>query len=248
MNEQVTKYSAVAGGGVAVGIAVGYFIAKKRLEGVYRGLADEEIASVKDQYKRREKTDEYSSPEKILKAKYGETVTELGYHSEVTDEEVAETLGSNDITDDIDGNAIVIEKTNLNIFENTEEIENVLLSDRPRTPDAPYLISADEFMQNEVEYDQISLSYFEGDKTLADEREEIIPDIEMTVGADNLLEYGRTGDADKHVVYVRNELLKTDFEIVQEEGSYSVMILGEQLLEESMSHARTRKPRNDRDD
>jgi type IV secretory pathway VirB10-like protein len=90
---------------------------------------------------------------------------------------------------------------------------------------APFHISTDDFMDDENEFSKITITYFEGDDTLIDERESIIPDIDGTVGRDNLHHFGEDSDS-KDTVYVRNEKLQTDFEVVREEGTYTQMVLG----------------------
>lgn len=95
----------------------------------------------------------------------------------------------------------------------------------PPDPDNPYVISVEEFMGNDSGYDQITISYYEEDDTLCDEREQPIPDVEGTVGSGNLQRFG-VGSDDVNIVYVRNERLRTDFEICRESGSFVQKVLG----------------------
>lgn len=81
----------------------------------------------------------------------------------------------------------------------------------------PYVISPDEFGEDQ-EYEQISLIYY-ADNTLADD-ENIVMDeeeIERTVGMDSLT---RFGEYEPDSVFVRNDELKTEYEILLDQRPY----------------------------
>lgn len=82
--------------------------------------------------------------------------------------------------------------------------------------DKPYVISPEEFDDNE-DYDTVSLTYY-SDGVLTDERDNIIEDIEGTVGEDSLTHFGEYEDDS---VFVRNDLLKTDYEILADDRKFS---------------------------
>lgn len=80
----------------------------------------------------------------------------------------------------------------------------------------PYVIPPTDF--GEIEYNTITLSYYK-DGILADyETNEIIEDIDRTVGLDSLSHFGEYED---NCVYVRNDRLKCDYEILKECQAYS---------------------------
>lgn len=80
----------------------------------------------------------------------------------------------------------------------------------------PYVISPEEF--NELEdFDVVSLTYY-ADDILTDDRNEIIEDINGTIGVDSLNHFGEYEDDS---VFVRNELLKVDYEILRDLRNYS---------------------------
>lgn len=82
--------------------------------------------------------------------------------------------------------------------------------------DKPYVISPEEFDDNE-DYETVSLTYY-SDGVLTDERDNIIEDIEGTVGEDSLTHFGEYEDDS---VFVRNDLLKTDYEILADDRKFS---------------------------
>ena len=87
-------------------------------------------------------------------------------------------------------------------------ISNVIYS-------APYIITPDEFASN-YEYDTIDITYF-ADGVLADENNEPLEDIENTIGNDAIKHFG---EYEFDAVYVRNEQLKCDYEIIRDERNY----------------------------
>lgn len=94
----------------------------------------------------------------------------------------------------------------------------------------PYIISHDEYFGTEEEFEKVSIVYFEGDDTLADERNQVIQDVEYAVGQRHLEMYGPrwedvTRSEDPEIVYVRNTNLSTDFEIARDPAKYQVAIL-----------------------
>lgn len=108
----------------------------------------------------------------------------------------------------------------------------------------PYLITPEQF-ENDVPYfDKITISYYYGDDTLADEQEEIIPDIESVIGEDALYAFGMNkGDPD--IIHVRNERLASDFEICRTDLSYAEHVLG--IFEDKPRPPRRRKSDEEHD-
>lgn len=99
-----------------------------------------------------------------------------------------------------------------------------------------YIISAEEFNTEMLHYDKLTITYYDEDDTLADEQEEIITDIDDVVGDDALTKFGyMSGDAD--IVFVRNEGLAVDYEVIRVFKSYSETVLG--IIEEPR-HTRRR--------
>ena len=80
----------------------------------------------------------------------------------------------------------------------------------------PYVITPEEFSEN-FEYDTVDITYF-ADGVLADENNEPIEDIENTIGNDAVRHFG---EYEPDSVYVRNERLKCDYEILRDERKYA---------------------------
>jgi hypothetical protein len=89
----------------------------------------------------------------------------------------------------------------------------------PMTVDKPYVIAPEEFGELD-DYETISLIYY-ADQVLADDNDVIVDDIEDVVGFDSLNSFGEYED---DLVFVRNDRLKCDYEILLDQRKYSDVI------------------------
>lgn len=129
-------------------------------------------------------------------------------------EEVIEAVEENDI--------IVLEQSSAVAWDWEEELEH-------RTETAPYILHKEEFYADEKNYSQISLTYYTGDDTLADEDDAPVYNHSGVVGA---LDFGH-GSGQENVVYIRNDERKAEYEVTRIDGHYSIEILGYEM-EKSM--------------
>lgn len=81
----------------------------------------------------------------------------------------------------------------------------------------PYVISPEEFVSEHKEYDKTTLMYFTDGILLEEMSREIIPDIESAIGSESLNHFGEYED---DVVYVRNERISTDFEVIFNDAAF----------------------------
>ena len=95
--------------------------------------------------------------------------------------------------------------------------------------DEPYIIDVDEFGMNE-EYDTMCLTYF-ADGVLVDDSDEVVEDPDVVVGLDNLKIFEEFGAS---AVYVRNEVWKTDFEILKDDWNWADLQETEKKMYEEM--------------
>lgn len=115
----------------------------------------------------------------------------------------------------------------VNIFDNgagdewdyRQEIQN-------RDKSRPYIIHVDEFVADEMGWDsQSTLTWYEKDQVLCDSHDKPIYNHQEVVGE---LLFGH-GSNDANVVYVRNEQLQAEYEILRDDGSYEEVVLGEEM-------------------
>ena len=88
-----------------------------------------------------------------------------------------------------------------------------------------YVISIAEYREGKEDYDRQTLTYFAGDDVLCDESQGHIPEQDAIVGEENLTRFG-DGSNDNNVVYVRNDAIQRDFEILHSAGNYEQEVLG----------------------
>lgn len=84
--------------------------------------------------------------------------------------------------------------------------------------DCPYVIPPENF--GDSGYDTISLIYYK-DEVLADDMDELVEDIDERIGSESLNHFGEYED---DVVFVRNDILKADYEISRDNRRYSDVV------------------------
>lgn len=247
--QQITVVVVTAVVSAAVAGVVTHHFTKKHLKAKYEEVISQELEDAKKFYSRLHKTDEYSDPVKLAE-KYeddpdsemvSEAVEAIQRYSPSEVEKPVETeeaLIIEEKTETVVRKNIFTEaQADGDGFKLEEEMKN-------RRPDRPYVISYDEFFENEPEFEEMSLTYFEGDDVLVDDRDQHIDDTEGLVGNANLLRFGH-GSKDKNVVYIRNERLQLNIEVMHSHGKFTETVLG--FIEHSSDSGRNRRFRRDDD-
>ena len=188
----IVKDIALVAVGAAAGFAGGWLLTKRK----YEKKAEEDISDIRQYYlekdlKRQKANEEIK--EKIEKA-----------------EETSKKLG--EILDKVEYHKIVKNEYK----EGDEEVRAEQESPEEELPDKPYMISEDEYLEGNNDYEKISLTYFTMDDTLADDTDEMV-DVEETISSDIFNQISESDDGD---FYVRNDSVQTDFEVVKLDASY----------------------------
>ncbi len=255
MNVSFLKTQVSLGPVMAVTFAVGagsaaaaYFITKHQFQTIIREEVGREIADTKRFYAKMAKRQEeelYATATEAAKALIPkEETVELDDSQDDIRNSVSEYVNRTlpyvstgaDSKDDPD----MIEITH-NVFTDADSASGEWDYDeelKTRTPDKPYIIEHDEFYQSDMI--STTLTYFEGDGALADDSDEHIPDIEGTVGSENLARFGH-GSRDNNILYIRNEKLDLLIEVVRNQGKYTEQVLG--FLEHADDGYDYRRPR-----
>jgi hypothetical protein len=116
-----------------------------------------------------------------------------------------------------------------------------------RSPNRPYVIHRDEKDESEDTYDTVSYTYYEEDDVLSNERDEVIgkEERDALIGEANLNRFGH-GSGDPSIVYIRNDKLEMQMEIVRSSNSYAEEVHGFQHSEPiSRRHRRERRLSDD---
>lgn len=103
--------------------------------------------------------------------------------------------------------------------EDDAEDSYIIHDEYPREERAskPYVIGPDLYSEDFHGFDKCVLVYWRGNDMLLTDEQEIM-DIETTIGRSSLEHFG---EYESDTVFVRNERLGCDFEVLLEEGSYA---------------------------
>lgn len=118
-------------------------------------------------------------------------------------------------------NNVFIEHYDLKAWDYDEELAN-------RKPDEPYVIHKDEFMENEHDYNQETLTFYAGDEIMADQTDAPMYGWFDMMGT---LKFGH-GSEDPNVVYIRNDVLHYEWEILRHSGRFEVEVGGFSIEQE----------------
>ena len=215
--------------GAALGGAVAYKLVEKRLIKQYDERLQDELEKTRTYYKKMAKEGEFESPEAAVQALVPEEVVDA---QKTYQGRPNQRTAYNKPTEIVENHLTIENKTlEVNVFTDNAPDEargwdyDVELAKRAEKPDEPYVINFDEFNEGQDTFDKTNLTYYQEDDTLVDERDQPIDNVEYIVGDDNLTKFGH-GSNDHNVVYVRNEKIGTDFEIIRSKGSYQHEVLG----------------------
>ena len=177
-----------------LGVAVGSVVTWWYVEKKYEQIAQDEIDSVKEVFSKRE-TEFTEDTEVQIKADNAkEKPSVMEYAAWLR------KRGYTNYSDMVD--------------EKPEEVK-----EEPMSVDKPYVIAPEEFGELD-DYETISLIYYT-DQILADDNDVIVDDIEDVVGFDSLNSFGEYEDDS---VFIRNDRLKCDYEILLDQRKYSDVI------------------------
>lgn len=234
----------------SIGAFVGYKVAEKRLSTKFDKLLAEELEKTKEHYSAITKTGDYETPEStaaiLISEEEREEFTKISSEYEQESNEFAGvSVQEKSKTLDSDGDEVEVTKTR-NIFVDGRPIEefDYEAEEENRSGDHPYVISMEEFFENEPDHIQFSMVYYEGDGVLTDDSDEIVEHVSEYIGEENLTRFGY-GSKDRNMVYIRNEKTNADYEIARSAGHYVTEVLG--MDEEPEQRVKNRKFRGDDD-
>lgn len=216
---------------LSAGAALGYRIAKKRLEPKFAKIADDEIREARERYKKLYKADEFETPAEAVKAlipqKDQATVIALvdrysgrKDHSEKLQKVYSET---EEIVETVVETNIFVEGEPLNADEWDYDVEK-----ETRTDEAPFIIHHDEFFENSWNWESAQLTWWAKDGILADAEDRAIDEVDVIVGEDNMEKFGH-GSGDANLIYICNPVHETLLEVAKSEGSYAEEVHGVEI-------------------
>ena len=185
--------------GAAAGAAGSWYILRNR----YEQITQEEIDSVKEVFAQRQ-----AELNEEIKSKYN-IQEEISKEEEDVSEELVNAY--NDAVDKLDYSSY----SKIDEPKSSENDSDISKKPEKKDPEKPYVISPDDFGEFD-DYERISLTFY-SDHILTDDADEPIEDIDAIVGFESLNHFGEYEDDS---VFVRNDKLKCDYEILLDERKY----------------------------
>jgi hypothetical protein len=219
-----TLFLAIAAGGVgaAGGIVIGYKIAERNLTVQFEERLLKETDAMRIYY--QQTTKKFATPQ--------EAAADLIPAGTVLKEEpVDPDAQARHILEQVAYHKIVQKNYAKPDEETQEPADEELFPPQDETITSnvfedPKIISQGEFMENPTEYAQSTLTYYEVDQVLTDERDNVIENKVGTIGSPGIFSMFGMDSSDPNTVHVRNPRLQMEFELVRHRGSYAKEILG----------------------
>lgn len=152
---------------------------------------------------------------KLLKNKYAQIAQE-----EI--DSVKEVYSQKEKPASEESNEEVIKEDKAETEEKIKQLDYTSYSKPDKTPetmkeseDIPYVITPEEFGEFD-DYEEISLTFW-ADQIITDDDDEILEDVNRVIGFESLNHFGEYEDDS---VYVRNDRLKCDYEILLDQRKY----------------------------
>lgn len=197
--ENISKYRGHISVGVVslgVGVVVGFFLGKRKGTPNYQVIPAQDWSEVLDE----EDQDVSRKAEVFVQEKLTQT-TVIIPEPEETD---------------------VVEAVTANVFAHNDEDWDYAAEMEKRSDKEPYILHKDEFYAEETEYLQATLTYYSGDNILSDSENVPVYNHHQVVGE---LRFGH-GSGDANVVYIRNDKLRTEYEVLFDPGTFTEEVLG----------------------
>jgi hypothetical protein len=184
--------------GAAIGGVIGSVVTWKIIEQKYKKIADDEIESVIEHFKNKEEKEE------------------IEQFANDNDDHVVAYNTDSEITINKDYHTI-IEASGYSNDEEDDDEDYTVTVDNGDDYITPFVISPEEFGEKDG-YDTKTWMYY-ADNVLTDELGDIVSEAENIIG-DGLSHFGEFEDGDD-CVYVRNDNIECDYEILKHEKTYS---------------------------
>lgn len=198
----------------AAGAVIGSLVAWKLTKTKYEKIMIEEEQSLREYYNKKVKIIEDTATD--LHDSYQHREDELRKNLEEKNDKEQETVQD---TNEVDNKVFFDRYTEiLNGYTSSLEEQHLNENTNENTNDKPYVVSPDEFGDAD-DYDIITLNYY-ADGVVADDWNDPIEDIGATIGEDFASHYG---EYEEDVVYVRNDRLKVEYEILRSNQRYEDM-------------------------
>lgn len=219
--------------GIAIGCAVGYFYGRSMAERRYTTYiedldrnASEEIKKHREDFESelKQKEEELAESKRHIR-KLEHQSGSIEIPAKPLKKEDLVLIDGQPVDNDVDESEENEEK--FHSFEEFQERKMMKNIENRSDGDRVWIITESEVFEfrNRDGWDYMTLTYFELDETLVDDRNEPIPNPEYSVGLDALTSFG-VGSNDAYIVYVANFELEIVYEIISRDEEYIAEVLG----------------------
>jgi hypothetical protein len=215
MMKPAVGYSLVGLSGILIGVGIGYKLAERRLASGFDDRLKKETEGMREFYQTIKKP--YSTPQEAAAA-----LIDVDSEPESTAAVVGDKIAYHKI---VKKQYPTENDTVVDLPEQSDRVPTEEIKHHNLFVEQPHIISQDEFMQNDSEYVQSTLTFYQADGVLTDEREKVIEDADEVVGIENMTRFGQDS-SDPNVVHIRNGRLQMEFEVCLDESSYRTQVLG----------------------
>jgi hypothetical protein len=211
---------AIAASSMCIGFGIGHIVAYRRLVAQFEQRLEKETAGMREFYQTAKKP--YSTPQEAAAALIQESDADESDDNN-TAKTIADKVAYHKIvkthyeSDPDDSQEALAVEAEIGVVKEIKH-HNLFIED-------PHIISQEEFMQNDSSYIQSTLTYYRGDGVLTDDRENIIEELDDTVGSSNMEKFGQNS-SDPNVLHIRNGRLQMEFEVCLSDNSYRREVLG----------------------
>ena len=216
VNAQKIAYSL---GGVAVGVVIGFFVGYRLNRAKIRAEAfkesEEEVEKIREMYRDSARV----VRDRDVKPDLDQVIEERQYSTaNPVEEEERPTRPPVPVEPPQTVIKLDTGKSKNARWDFAEELAT-------RSEEQPYIIHQDEYQGNETGYTQEVLTWYAGDNVLTDEQEQPIANADDVVDLNHMSKFGH-GTDDFNVVFIRNDRLRTEYEICRMPTSYEEEVQG----------------------
>lgn len=210
------KIAAIFLGGAVLGGAGTYWAVHGQLKDKFQRQAEEEIADVKDHYKIIHSKKDHPTPGDALAEKVGVE------KSQYKGKDYLKRVSHYQIETERDESKSGVEERSVFDYTHLGKTED---NDMPNEHQEAYAVTFEEFDGEYEEYTKTTLTYYQGDDTVADEEDDIIDDVISVIGSKGLGSFG-FDPLHPDTAYIRNHRLQSDFEVITDERTYREVVIG----------------------
>lgn len=232
MNKQYLILAGTAVAALAAGAAAGYYVGRKKATHEFELRLEVELETARNHYALQNRKANFSPEDIVRELDLEETAVATSARNSQPAEPVTTTklrTAYHEIAQSYvaEGAQAVAERASIwdkNNSTTPPRGPNGQFVKKDKPNEDPYIIEQAEYLENDSEYEQEHLTYYVQDNTLLDTSDKIVDNATVSEVALSLLRAQEEKDEEDNVIYVRNEVLGIEYEIVINHDSVSATL------------------------